>query len=60
MMANSVARHVVVALHFLILGRAPDAHGVEIGGLALPEAEHKIWPPHGAGSAELTPKQEKK
>ena len=59
-MGNSVARHVVVALHFLILGRAPDAHGVEIGGLALLEAEHKIWPPHGAGSAELTPKTRKK
>ena len=29
-LGNSVARHVVVALHMLISGRAPDARGVKI------------------------------
>ena len=56
-LGNSVARHVVIALHLLIQGRAPDVHVIKIGGHALPEAESSIWATHGAASAELTPNQ---
>ena len=56
-LGNSVARHVVIALHLLIRGRAPDPHRVKIGGHVLPEAESSIWAAHGAASAELTPKR---
>ena len=58
-LGNSVARHVVVALHRLISGRAPDAGGgVTIGGQELPEAEVSIWPGHGAGAAEVAPEKD--
>ncbi len=42
-LGNSVARHVVIALHLLIRGRAPDVHRMKIGGHVLPEAESSIW-----------------
>ena len=56
-LGNSVARHVVIALHLLIRGRAPDVQRIKIGGHVLPEAESSIWAAHGAASAELTPKR---
>ena len=56
-LGNSVARHVVIALHLLIRGRAPEVHRIKIGGHALPAVESSVWERHGAASAELTPKQ---
>ena len=56
-LGNSVARHVVIALHWLIRGRAPDAHRIRIGSHALPALESSVWDKHGAASAELTPQQ---
>ena len=56
-LGNSVARHVVIALHLLIRGRAPEVHRIKIGGHALPAVESSVWESHGAASAELTPKQ---
>ena len=41
-LGNSVARHVVIALHLLIRGRAPEVHRIKIGGHALPAVESSV------------------
>mmetsp|Transcript_4259 Transcript_4259/g.12825 ORF Transcript_4259/g.12825 Transcript_4259/m.12825 type:complete len:417 (-) Transcript_4259:19-1269(-) len=51
-LGNSVTRHVVIALHWLLGARIPH-DSARPGRHALPEAESSIWAAHGAASAEL-------